>query len=310
MKQILEQIKGKKVLVLGDIMLDEYIYGEVTRISPEAPVPVVRVLHKTHTLGGAANVAANLAALGAWPTLIGTCKFDTGGMHVRDMLASLGIGFRLVESYKPTTLKTRVIGHQQQMLRIDEEDILPNSDATNELLISCIEDELAAQPCAIIISDYAKGVVNIATIDPIRYHGGRYKTPWIVDPKPIHQDLYIGATALTPNTNEMAGMGGHGPLSNEGLALIKKLDLSGLLITRGEHGMMLLTPEVHLIPTVAQEVFDVSGAGDTVISAFAAALGVGASWLDAATLANLAAGISVGKQGTATVSYNELNSRL
>jgi len=307
MKHVLDKLQGKKVLVLGDLMLDEYVYGEVTRISPEAPVPIVRVLRRVYSLGGAANVAAGLAALGANPTLIGICQFDKAGLQLKAMLEEHGIEHTLVTSHKPTTVKTRVIGHQQQMLRIDEEDTFPHGDSLNRRVREGILAALKGSPCAVIVSDYAKGVVNQEVLGLIRCCG----VPWVVDPKPIHKEFYRGATALTPNMSEMLGMCGKGPLEQEGHYLIDELGLKGLLITRGEHGMLVCEGgSSHSIPTVAQEVFDVSGAGDTVIATFSAALGVGASWIEAAKLANVAAGIAVGKLGTSTVSRDELLARL
>ena len=318
---ILEAIRGQKILVFGDLMLDEYLFGDVNRISPEAPVPIVRVTGERWVLGGAANVASNLRALGADPILVGTIGNDEAGVRITRLITDLGLndGGLVVDSSQPTIIKTRVIGQHQQMLRIDREEIgLPHANAISQLQHNIQKATQAAT--AVIVSDYAKGTVGQQTITTIRENAMARQMPWVVDPKPSHKDMYFGASAMTPNTKELSELTKQ-PIrtDDEMLAststLIAELELKGLLVTRSEKGMTLVMPEdsgtsVWNIPTVAREVFDVSGAGDTVISAFAAALAAKADWEDAAMLANTAAGVVVGKMGTATVTSREILERI
>jgi len=314
---LLASMQGRKVAVLGDVMLDEYLFGEVSRISPEAPVPIVRVAQERAVLGGTANVAANLKAIGAEPVLVGTYQEDAAGFRLLGLLASLGIATgRLVQDpTRPTIIKTRVIGQQQQMLRIDREDVSPFQAAAVEGLCTSLEAALEGAG-ALIISDYAKGAVNGQVMDKVRALCAARGLPWIVDPKPEHAFLYRGATLMTPNTKELSELSrlpskGDGEVAIAGLAMVQILELKGLLVTRSEKGMALFTPEaLHrepwLIPTEAREVFDVSGAGDTVIAVFTAAIASGADWQAAAMLANAAAGVVVGKMGTATATPDEI----
>lgn len=314
---LLGLIRGRKVAVLGDVMLDEYLFGEVSRISPEAPVPIVRVSRERAVLGGAANVAANLKAVGADPVLVGTFQDDAAGRRLRGLLEGLGIAHdRLVEDpSRPTIIKTRVIGQQQQMLRIDREETDPFSPGAVEGLCRSLEAALEGVG-ALIISDYAKGAVNVPVMDRVRLLCARLDIPWIVDPKPAHAPLYRGATLMTPNTKELTELSrmpakADADVAAAGLAMVEALELKGLLVTRSEKGMALFTPEaLHrepwLIPTEAREVFDVSGAGDTVIAVFAASIASGADWKQAAMLANAAAGVVVGKMGTATATPEEI----
>jgi D-beta-D-heptose 7-phosphate kinase/D-beta-D-heptose 1-phosphate adenosyltransferase len=324
-KPILDAIRGRRVLVLGDVMLDEYIFGEVSRISPEAPVPIVRITGERWTLGGAANVASNLKALGAEPLLVGIIGGDEAGARVGRLLSSMGVGDAgLVRAATPTIIKTRVIGQHQQMLRIDREEPGPPRPKVTENLLACIARQ-AKGAAAIIISDYAKGAVGRQAADAIREAARERGIPWIVDPKPANRALYAGATAITPNTKELAELAAMPARTDEevteaSLRLVAELGLAGLLVTRSEKGMALLGPDGRppgaaparpmLIPTNAIEVFDVSGAGDTVIAAFTAALAAGAEWRDAAMLANAAAGAVVGKMGTATTTPQEILARL
>jgi D-beta-D-heptose 7-phosphate kinase/D-beta-D-heptose 1-phosphate adenosyltransferase len=314
---MLQRMKGCKVAVLGDVMLDEYLFGEVNRISPEAPVPVVRVLRERAVLGGAANVAANLKALGTEPLLIGTLQKDSAGDRVLGLLTGLGVSISglVLDASRPTTIKTRVIGQQQQMLRIDREEAGPPEAAVLLGLKDRLERALGSAS-ALIISDYAKGTVNQAVMEAVRSLCAARDLPWIVDPKPAHKALYRGATLMTPNTKETAELTQRPTRSDmevtiAGRALMAELGLRGLLVTRSERGMALFSPEAEhaapwLIPTEAREVFDVSGAGDTVIAAFSAAIAAGGDWREAAMLANAAAGVVVAKVGTATVSPAEL----
>jgi len=319
-KSLLEKIRGRRVVVLGDLMLDEYLFGEVSRISPEAPVPIVRVLREMAVLGGAANVAANLKAIGAEPYLVGTLQNDAAGRRMLDLLARQEIGVEglVLDPARPTIIKTRVIGQQQQMLRIDREEPGEMEEAAVAGLKASLERALDGAG-ALIISDYAKGVVGEEIMNTVRDLCLTEELPWIVDPKPAHREFYHGATLMTPNTKELSELAGFSARSDEEVAragrkLAEDLGLAGLLVTRSERGMALLTPDaLHKdpwwIPTEAREVFDVSGAGDTVIAVFSAAVATGADWKDAAMLANAAAGIVVGKIGTATVTAQELLSR-
>ncbi|WP_306591253.1 D-glycero-beta-D-manno-heptose-7-phosphate kinase [Geothrix sp. 21YS21S-4] len=316
-ESLLQRMEGRKVAVLGDVMLDEYLFGEVSRISPEAPVPIVRVVGERAVLGGAANVAANLRALGAEPLLIGTLQKDAAGDRVLGLLSDLGISISslVLDASRPTIIKTRVMGQQQQMLRIDREEIGPPDPAVLLGLKTRLEQALD-EASALIVSDYAKGAVNEPVMDAVRELCAARNLPWIVDPKPAHKALYRGATLMTPNTKEAAELA-HRPAKTDaemaaaGAALMAELDLKGLLVTRSERGMALFSTDAGhrapwMIPTEAQEVFDVSGAGDTVIAAFGAAVAAGADWRDAAMLANAAAGLVVAKAGTATVTPAEL----
>jgi len=317
----LHAIQGQKVLVYGDLMLDEYLFGEVNRISPEAPVPIVRVTAEKWVLGGAANVAANLKAIGTEPLLVGAIGKDAAGVRVRELISNLGIsGSGLVEDpLKPTIIKTRVIGHSQQMLRIDREEIGPSGGrAAKALMAKTIETAKSAT--AIIVSDYAKGAVCQEMIDAIRDCAKKKDVPWIVDPKPAHKSFYKGATALTPNSKELSELS-HRPaktdeeLAQAALELAAELELGGLLVTRSEKGVALVKPKrgkqaIWTIPTEAREVYDVSGAGDTVIATFSAALAAKLDWIEAAMLANAAAGVVVGKMGTATTTPQEILERV
>ncbi|HEX9081188.1 MAG TPA: D-glycero-beta-D-manno-heptose-7-phosphate kinase [Holophagaceae bacterium] len=316
-ESLLRRLAGRKVAVLGDVMLDEYLFGEVSRISPEAPVPIVRVVREQAVLGGAANVAANLKALGAEPLLLGTLQKDTAGDRLLGLLGRLGISISglVLDPGRPTIIKTRVIGQQQQMLRIDREE----SGPPEAVVLLGLKDRLARaleEASALIVSDYAKGVICEPVMETVRELCAARGVPWIVDPKPQHRALYQGATLMTPNTKEASELV-HRPawsdaeVAEAGRTLLEELALQGLLVTRSERGMALFAPDGDhaapwMIPTEAQEVFDVSGAGDTVIAAFGAAVGAGADWREAAMLANAAAGLVVAKVGTATVTPGEI----
>lgn len=316
-ESLLQRMEGRKVAVLGGVMLDEYLFGEVNRISPEAPVPVVRVLRERAVLGGAANVAANLKALGTEPLLIGTLQKDGAGDRVLGLLTGLGVSISglVLDTSRPTIIKTRVIGQQQQMLRIDREDPgLP--DAAVLLGLKDRLERALGSASALIVSDYAKGTINEPVMDVVQAQCAARDIPWIVDPKPAHKALYRGATLMTPNTKETSELTARDARSDmevtiAGRALMAELDLKGLLVTRSERGMALFAPDAEhaapwMIPTEAREVFGVSGAGDTVIAAFSAAIAAGADWREAAMLANAAAGVVVAKVGTATVTPSEL----
>lgn len=314
--ELLGRLEGRRVAVLGDLMLDEYLFGEVNRISPEAPVPIVRVQREKAVLGGAANVAANLKALGAEPLVIGTLNDDAAGDRIRAIFGERGIALEglVVDPTRPTIIKTRVIGQQQQMLRIDREEARALGGAAIADLCERLEAFIGGVD-ALIVSDYAKGVIGPEVMDEVRRACGS-RIPWIVDPKPAHRALYRGATLMTPNTKETSELAGlpaktDAEVTAAGRALVEGLGLQGLLITRSERGMALFAPDADhrepwIIPTEAREVFDVSGAGDTVIAAFSACVASGADWKEAAMLANAAAGVVVAKVGTATVTPQEL----
>lgn len=317
-ESLLRRVDGRKVAVLGDVMLDEYLFGEVSRISPEAPVPIVRVVREQAVLGGAANVAANLKALGAEPLLIGTLQKDIAGDRLLGLLGRLDISISglVLDPSRPTIIKTRVIGQQQQMLRIDREESGPPEAAVLMGLKDRLERALG-EASALIVSDYAKGTVNEPIMATVRELCAARGLPWIVDPKPAHKALYRGATLMTPNTKETSELTHRAAKSDAevteaGRSLVAELGLKGLLVTRSERGMALFAPDGDhaaapwMVPTEAREVFDVSGAGDTVIAAFSAAIAAGADWREAAMLANAAAGLVVAKVGTATVTPAEL----
>lgn len=301
-----------RVLVAGDIMLDRYWHGPTTRISPEAPVPVVRITDCHDRPGGAANVALNIAALGAATSVVGAVGCDDQATILRDQLAAADIHAALLECpAKPTITKLRVISRQHQLLRLDFEE--PHSAAEVAALPTRVQALLPGIG-ALVLSDYAKGalqdpqaLIALATAAGV---------PVLVDPKGRDFSRYAGATLLTPNLAELEAVVGPCPdaaaLGTRGLALVRELGLGALLVTRGEQGMTLLRPghdALHL-PARAREVYDVTGAGDTVIAVLAAALAAGAELSAAVTLANLAAGIVVGKLGTAAVSEPELRRAL
>lgn len=301
-----------QVLVVGDLMVDRYWHGPTTRISPEAPVPVVKVEHGEDRAGGAANVALNIAALGAGATLVGVVGRDEAARALRAQLESAGINADVQESVdKPTITKLRVISRQQQLLRLDFEERFGQQD-TNEL-VGKVRNLLAGVG-VMVLSDYAKGVLD----DPreLIALARAARVPVLVDPKGTDFSRYAGATLITPNLHEFETVAGawasEQELVGKAVELVAALHLDALLVTRGEQGMTLVragVPALHL-PARAREVFDVTGAGDTVIAVLAAALAAGEDLPGAVALANLAAGIVVGKLGTAAVSGPELRRAL
>lgn len=310
-----------RVLVVGDVMLDQFTWGHVARISPEAPVPVVDFDRESFMPGGAANVARNLTALGANTSILGVVGHDSYGAQLRTLLAAEQVACEglLEVPQRHTSLKTRIIAHQQQIVRIDREtrSELP-TDATQRL-VGLIERALPRTD-AVIVGDYAKGVVSQALLDALKIRC-RERGIWLsLDPKPSHRLDLQGLSLITPNRKEafeLAGMGDGtrtaDPLKDESLLavarkLLGELAPALLLITLGDQGMLLCQrgKQPFHIPTVAQEVFDVSGAGDTVIASFTLAVAAGASPVEAAIFSNHAAGVVVGKVGTATVTPPEL----
>ena len=315
---IVDKFAGRRVLVLGDLMLDHYLWGRCERISPEAPVPVVEVQKETSSLGGAGNVAANLVALGAIPVLVGLVGDDPRAQQLFEAFAARGVDTRAIvrDATRPTTMKTRIIAHSQQVVRADWES---RADVTGEalrVLLGVIERELPK--ChGLIVSDYGKGVITRTVLDmaipPARARGIQVS----VDPKESHIDAYRGVSIVTPNQLE-AGYVMSQRITDEkslmsvGWGLQKRLDAECALITRGPDGMSLFEKSgryTHL-PTVAREVFDVTGAGDTVVGVVALALAAGADYPEACYLANHAAGVVIREVGTATCSPTQLRTSL
>ena len=303
----LASLRTARVLVVGDVMLDRYWFGEVNRISPEAPVPVVKVERTEERLGGAANVARNAAAIGAQVTLLSVVGDDEAGRSMERLLAADGITSSLQRDPSlTTTVKLRVIGRQQQLLRIDFEN-----PPSHEALKSKLDEFEQRLPDAdvVILSDYGKGgLTHIARMIDMARAAGRIV---LVDPKGDDYARYRGASCLTPNRSEFRQVAGRWAneteLTDKAQALRRKLGLDALLVTRSEEGMSLFreTGVLHE-PTVAREVFDVSGAGDTVIATLGTMLAAGHPWKDAVHWANVAAGIVVGKLGTAVTSPEEM----
>lgn len=312
-QEIVHKFKGKKILVIGDIMLDKYIWGKVDRISPEAPVPVVAVTKETYAPGGAANTAANITALGGEAYIVGICGIDDAkNILIREMKSrNIKVDGIIEHRSKPTTQKVRVVGQSQQLLRFDYE----KNDALHESFTSQIVEQIREsipQMDVIVISDYAKGMVSLQVMQMLISECAARNIPLIVDPKPKHAKMYVGAYLVTPNTAEALAMSGLESDEEGGVEkaakIIKDSLKTNVLITRGEKGMYLYdkNEDTLSIPTKAKEVYDVSGAGDTVVATLALAISAGASIKDAAILANYAAGITVGKVGTSTVSPQEL----
>ncbi len=306
------QAAGKsRVVAIGDAMLDEYLIGDVERISPEAPVPVVRIRERRYALGGAANVAQNVAAAGASCQLICAVGNDGAGRQLRSMLGDIGIGDRgLFTVERPTTRKTRVVARAQQLVRIDEEDDADLNEDDASALVRRVE-EMVGDADALVLEDYNKGVLMPAVITRSVALARERRIPIIVDPKYRHFFAYRGATVFKPNRRELdSALGAEVDLDHpEAIpAAIRKLDVEHLLLTLGERGMLLASRDGTLlnVPTVAREVYDVVGAGDTVTAYLAVILGAGGSAAEAAIIANYAAGVEVGKLGAATVTPAEV----
>ncbi|WP_151637013.1 D-glycero-beta-D-manno-heptose-7-phosphate kinase [Noviherbaspirillum aerium] len=307
MNEITNPSKAPKILVVGDVMLDRYWFGDVSRISPEAPVPVVRVERRDERLGGAANVARNAVALGAKAGLLGVVGKDEAGDVVEQLLLDLKVSSYLNRDPAISTIiKLRVIGRQQQLLRIDFEH--PPTDSVLRDKLTQF-NALLPEYDVIVLSDYAKG--SLVNVREMIAAGRRLGKRILVDPKGDDFSRYKGASILTPNKSELRQIVGSWKSEEELTAkanqLRASLELEALLVTRSEEGMSLYTDDTVLhIPTVAREVYDVSGAGDTVIATLATMLGAGKSISDAVSIANRAGGIVVGKLGTATVTSEEL----
>lgn len=311
---LLRRFGGVSALVVGDVMLDRYWWGNVDRISPEAPVPVVRLTQSSLVAGGAANVAANIAGLGARPWLVGVAGDDEGGAQLPGALkdANVDAEHLIRTPGRPTTVKTRVVAHQQHVVRVDLEDSRPISDSCAGELATTAE-RLLSDAQVLVLSDYAKGVLTPELLDRLIAHARELRLPVLIDPKGRDYERYAGATLLTPNRTEAAlavGLDPHEPsvVRRAGEIIIENLRIDALLITEGEDGMTLFERDrapVHLDAS-ARQVYDVTGAGDTVIATLSVALGAGADLLTAAMIANVAAGLAVQQVGTTTVSLDQL----
>lgn len=317
-EEILAQFPQRKILVLGDIMVDEYIWGVVSRISPEAPVPVVEVEDENIRLGGAANVVANIRALRGQADLVGVAGGDSMAERLLHEIEQIGVKLDgiVVDRSRKTTIKTRVVAGSQHVVRFDRESTEDLDDGLGGRIQELAQDRLDHVD-ALVISDYGKGVINARLLEVVVPLARARGVVTVVDPKINHFDLYRQVSVLTPNHREaMAAWGrpirGEADVAAAGRHLIDRLKVQAVLVTRGERGMSLYegNGRVSQIPAVAKEVFDVTGAGDTVVGSMALALASRATMVEAAQVANHAAGVVVGKRGTATVSLTELKRSL
>ena len=318
LERYLHRFAQARVLVVGDLILDHYIWGRVHRVSPEAPVPVVHVESESLQLGGAANVFKNVVSLGGQADLCGVIGSDEGGHSLLKELGSYrrSRGGVIIDSDRPTTRKTRIVAHNQQIVRFDVEQRASLSPSVERKIVRYVTSRLSEVTC-LIISDYAKGVVTASLMTHLRRLASSYKVPMVVDPKIEHVQNYSGATVITPNHLEAYQAAGltanmERPIDEVGPLLQQRLNCEAVLITRGEEGMSLFEgKKKHLhIPAVARQVYDVTGAGDTVVSTLALAMSTGAPIRDAAALANHAAGVVVGMVGTASVTRAQLKEAL
>ena len=315
--KIINSFKDKRILIIGDLILDRFIYGKVSRISPEAPVPVVDVVSESFLLGGAANVANNIIALGGKVSVAGIIGKDTAGRIMKGLFEDRNINTEgIIEDKRPTTVKARVIAHSQQVVRFDREDRKRLEGKSLAYLTDYIKKAIKKHD-AVIISDYKKGVISSSLIKAVVKYAKPANTFVAVDPKVGHFHFYKNVSLITPNIMEASQGSGieikdEKSLLKAGKALLNRLACKSVLITRSEEGMSLFERtsskdiKVTHIPTVAQKVFDVTGAGDTVIAAIALASTAGASLEDAAIIANHAAGIVVGEVGTAVATPETL----
>jgi len=318
MNEVVERFSRRRVLVIGDVMLDEYVWGDVRRISPEAPVPVVEIRRRTSRPGGAANVAANVVSLGGSVYLIGVTGADAEAARVRLEMQALGIPCDglLADPGRPTTTKTRIIAHQQQVARLDAEARIPAPPELEAALLDRLRARMGRSDIC-VVSDYQKGAITERVAQAAIQFARAAGVPVVVDPKSRDFSPYRGATVVTPNLAEAERAANHELNGNRDLALVTRrllrlLDGAALLITRGAEGMSLFRrglPPVH-IPAKARHVFDVTGAGDTAVGALALGLAAGLPLEDATRAANAAAGLVVGKLGTATVTPDELKAAL
>ena len=317
LNEILGKFENTSIVVIGDLMLDEYIWGNVDRISPEAPVPVIDVVKEEKRLGGAGNVSTNLSALGARVSVASVIGSDVSGTKVLEMLENDGINNSIIEidTKRKTSTKTRIMAHSQQIARVDREDRHPISEDKALSLIHRIEDMKI--PDVIVISDYNKGVVTKELMKEIMHYSKLHSVPVIVDPK-VDFGLYSGCTCITPNLKEFEVATGYkcdseDSISSYGKQLMNRLNLPMLLITKSEKGMSILEggPEedrikVSHLPTAAKIVYDVCGAGDVSIAVFSLCIVCGATPRESAVIANIAAGISVTMIGAVAVTTNQI----
>jgi D-beta-D-heptose 7-phosphate kinase/D-beta-D-heptose 1-phosphate adenosyltransferase len=309
--QLLEHARGKRIAVIGDAMLDVYLSGDVDRISPEAPVPVVRVRERRHALGGAANVAQNVVAIGATCELVAAVGADSGAAVLRAMLDELAVGSAsLVTVGRSTTQKTRVVARSQQLLRVDEEEDADLAGPEMQQVLDAVRGAVADAD-AVVLEDYNKGVLVPGVIRAAIDEAVARRLPIVVDPKFKNFFAYRGATVFKPNRRELeAALGAAVDVDHPGAvpATLQRLGVEHILLTLGDRGMALFSSdgEVARVPTVAREVYDVVGAGDTVTAYLASVLAAGGSVLEAAIVANIAAGIEVGKLGAVSVTAAEV----
>lgn len=310
----IDKFSSCRILVVGDVIMDEFLWGRVERISPEAPVPVVQVEEESLVLGGAGNVVNNIISLGGQALLCGVIGSDVMGrelVHMLEKMNSPSHGL-VVEDRRPTTIKTRVVAHSQQVVRVDREEREPVTEASIERIITTVKEQIDSID-AIVVSDYGKGVVTRSLMDGLRSLGQDGQLILAVDPTVRNLALYKDVTLITPNNYEAQRMSGiqiedDQSIRRAGAHLLEELGCQTVLITQGDKGMTLIegNGETTQIPTVARKVFDVSGAGDTVIATFTLALAAGLTPSEAALLSNLAAGIVVGEVGTAAVATSRL----
>jgi D-beta-D-heptose 7-phosphate kinase/D-beta-D-heptose 1-phosphate adenosyltransferase len=314
-RHLVQRVAGRRVLVVGDLILDEYLEGEASRISPEAPVPVLQFTSHRSVLGGAANTAANVASLGGQATLIGGLTGDVAAIELRRLCAAAGVHLVPIDDGRPTTRKVRVISRQQQLLRIDYEDSVDLSPRAQPQLVAVVREHVEHADI-VVISDYAKGLLRPDTFAEIRRLAARAGRAVVVDPRPSHASFYEGSDYLTPNWKEALGLlredDGVSP-TVEAVArvgnLLRDRFRANVLLTMGARGMSFFPRDGSAtveVTALGREVFDVSGAGDTVVAAFALAIAGGVSPAEAVWLANRAAAVVVGKRGTATVTPAEL----
>lgn len=305
---------GLRALILGDLMLDKYIEGEVHRISPEAPVPVLSMTRQRMVAGGAANVALNVAGLNANALVAGVIGHDAAGQCLLDLLASTGVDVKGViqEPSRPTTSKTRVISGNHQIVRIDDETTSEISDSCESSLLAAVSTALRENVNVVILSDYAKGVLTSSCLKVVIGECHARRIPVLVDPKRIDYSAYAGVTCVTPNEKEfraaMLAMGiGEKDIPAGGPVLRSRLQCNALLVTQGSRGMTLITETgTHHFAALTEEVFDVSGAGDTVIATLSTALAAGLPFVSASELANAAASIVVRHAGTSPIIWSDL----
>ncbi|KPA18301.1 cytochrome C biogenesis protein CcdA [Candidatus Magnetomorum sp. HK-1] len=318
MKHWIDRFQNCHILVIGDCMIDEYVWGKVDRISPEAPVPVVEVKRDNATLGGAGNVVNNLAVLKASVSIIGTIGSGMNGKRLREMFQAIEVNTDglIEDNTRSTTIKTRIMASEQHVLRIDRENVNPVSNKIADAVLRNVRDRIEDVDM-VIISDYGKGLLTPMLLQSLITLAASHKKQVLVDPKGYNYEKYQGASLITPNQKEAAqasnmDIADMSSLICAGQNLIENVGLERLLITCGKDGMVLFEPNTqpYHIETRAKQVFDVSGAGDTVVSVMGLTLAAGATYPQAASLANSAAGIVVGKVGTATISQEELQNAL